>query len=308
MQNNEIIIATRQSQLALWQANFIADELRRVHVGLKVELMPMTTQGDRQLDASLAKIGGKGLFIKELETALLAGRAHIAVHSMKDVPAELPAGFALPVIGYRADPKDALVSPRYASFAQLPEGAKVGSSSLRRQAQLLRQRPDLKLLPVRGNVDTRLRKLDEGDYDALVLAAAGLDRLSLSERICQRLPIEQCLPAVGQGALGIECLAGDERVLSLLQPLNNAAEHACVTAERALSLALGASCTTPLGGYAQIDQTGSGLSLRAVLAAPDGSQVLRAQQRAQDPQGLGRAVAQALLAQGAATILDSLAS
>lgn len=307
MQDNEIIIATRQSELALWQANFIAAQLRAAHPRLSVKLLPMTTKGDRLLDDSLAKIGGKGLFIKELETALLAGQAHIAVHSMKDVPAEMPPGFVLPVVGFRADPRDALVGGNYRTLAELPTGARVGSSSLRRQSQLLHLRPDLKLLPVRGNVGTRLGKLDDGEYDALVLAAAGLDRLGLADRINARLLPEECLPAVGQGALGVECLTDDERVAQLLAPLDGEVDHACVAAERALSLALGASCTTPLGGYARFDESSGLLHLRAVLAAPDGSAALRAEQQGQQPELLGQAVAKALLEQGGQRILDLLA-
>ncbi|MGI9324201.1 MAG: hydroxymethylbilane synthase [Pseudomonadales bacterium] len=307
MPDNEIIIATRQSKLALWQANFIAEQLRVAHPSLSVSLLPMTTKGDRLLDDSLAKIGGKGLFIKELEAALLAGQAHIAVHSMKDVPAEMPEGFALPVIGFRADPRDALVGGNYRSLAELPQGARVGSSSLRRQSQLLHLRPDLELLPVRGNVGTRLGKLDDDEYDALVLAAAGLDRLGLADRINARLLLQECLPAVGQGALGVECLAGDERVAELLRPLDGEVDHACVAAERALSLALGASCTTPLGGFASVDDGSGLLHLRAVLAAPDGSELLRAQHQAREPELLGQTVAKALLEQGGKRILDQLA-
>lgn len=299
-----LTIATRQSQLALWQANFIAGQLRAAHPQLTVELLPMTTKGDRLLDASLAKIGGKGLFIKELESALLAGDADIAVHSMKDVPAEMPQGFALPVIGYRADPRDALVCRHGSCVGDLPQGARVGSSSLRRQAQLLHLRPDLELTPVRGNVDTRLQKLDAGEYDALLLASAGLDRLELGMRASERLDVDLCMPAVGQGALGIECLEGADQVLEWLAPLNCAEDNACVSTERALSHALSASCTTPLGGYATMDA--GRLQLRAVLAAPDGSRLLRAQGDGDDPRTLGNAVAGQLLDQGARDILDQL--
>lgn len=301
-----LVIATRKSELALWQAHFIAEELRRMHPGLVVELLPMSTKGDEVLDKSLAKIGGKGLFIKELETALLAGTAHVAVHSMKDVPAQMPDGFALPVIGYRADPRDALVCRSAGSVEQLPEGARVGSSSLRRQSQLLARRPDLQLQPVRGNVGTRLQLLDDGKVDALLLAAAGLDRLGLEQRITARIDIEDSVPAVGQAALGVECVAGDERVLALLAPLNSEHDSLCVRAERALSFGLGASCTTPLGGYATRSTDTGALGLRAVLGAPDGSTLLRAEAEGRDPEALGAQVAQALLAQGAGDILEQL--
>lgn len=308
--DDTLVIATRQSALALWQAEFIAAELRRLYPELTVQLLPLSTKGDQILDRSLAKIGGKGLFIKELEAALLTGEAHLAVHSMKDVPAEMPEGFALPAIGYRADPRDALVvgsqSGAVRSIADLPAGARVGSSSLRRQAQLLALRPDLALVPVRGNVNTRLAKLDAGDYDALLLAAAGLDRLGLDQRISLRLHTDQCLPAVGQAALGIECMADDDRVLALLRPLNSRAVSDCVDAERALSLALGASCSTPLGGYATQAGAGGDIALQAVLGAPDGSTLLRASGAGTDPIEVGQAVAQALLEQGAAGILEAL--
>ena len=237
---------------------------------------------------------------------MLAGIAHVAVHSMKDVPAQMPDGFALPVVGYRADPRDALVCSMADTIAQLPTGARVGSSSLRRQSQLLAQRPDLVLHPVRGNVGTRLKLLDTGVVDALLLATAGLERLGLQKRIAARIPIPDSVPAVGQGALGVECVAGDHRVLDLLAPLNSAHDRRCVTAERALSGALGASCTTPLGGYATVAADGRGLELQAVLGAPDGSRLLRAQDVGEDPEQLGAQVAQSLLDQGAGAILEQL--
>lgn len=306
MADQTLTIATRQSTLALWQANFIADELRSAHPDLTVVLLPMSTRGDEILDRSLAKIGGKGLFIKELETALQDGLAQLAVHSMKDVPAQMPDGFALPVIGFRADVRDAFVSNRFERLEALPEGARVGSSSLRRQAQLLALRPDLKVSPVRGNVETRLRKLDDGEFDAIMLASAGLDRLGLGERIRERLPVSRCVPAVGQGALGIECLAGDALTQERLAPLNSPVDSLCVGAERALSDALGASCSTPLGAIAGLDLSSRELDLTAVLAAPDGQTVLRAEARGADPQAVGREAATALLAQGGQQILDAL--
>ncbi|MEM1230354.1 MAG: hydroxymethylbilane synthase [Pseudomonadota bacterium] len=306
MTDSTLTIATRQSTLALWQANFIADELRSAHPGLTVELLPMSTRGDEILDRSLAKIGGKGLFIKELETALADGTAQLAVHSMKDVPAQMPEGFALPVIGFRADVRDAFVSNSCDSLAALSQGARVGSSSLRRQAQLLALRPDLQVAPVRGNVETRLRKLDEGEFDAIMLASAGLDRLGLAQRVRERLDPRRCVPAVGQGALGIECRADDERTQALLEPLNSPVDSLCVAAERAVSEALGASCSTPLGALAELDLATRTLTLHAVLAAPDGQTVLRSEAQGSDPASVGAEAAQALLAQGGQAILDAL--
>lgn len=274
----QLVIATRESALALWQAEHVKARLQALYPDLEIQLLGMTTQGDRILDVTLNKIGGKGLFVKELETALAEGRADLAVHSLKDVPMHLPEGFALAAILQREDPRDALVSNHYASLEALPAGAVVGTSSLRRESQLRARFPHLVVKPLRGNVQTRLRKLDEGEFDAIVLAAAGLKRLGLTERIRLELSPEQSLPAVGQGALGIEIRADREDVLALLAPLNDAETAACVTAERAMSRALGGSCQVPLGGYAEL-QHGM-LTLRAFVAEPDGRVVYTAQAQA----------------------------
>ena len=301
MASERLVIATRQSELALWQANFIAERLREAHPELTVELLGMTTQGDRWLSAPLAQVGGKGLFIKELENALAEGRADIAVHSVKDVPAQLPPGFAMPIVGFRDDVRDALVSTSGAGLFALPHRARIGSSSLRRQAQLLSARPDLRVAPIRGNVQTRLRKLDAGEFDAVVLAAAGLHRLALDGRICEYLEMEVCLPAAGQGALGVECRAGDDRVQGLLAPLHDARTFAIVAAERAVSGDLEADCSAPLAAHATF-QVGS-IHLRALLAAADGSRVITASGRGDDPHQVGAAVAASLRAQGAVALL-----
>ncbi len=306
MTEARLVVATRQSKLALWQAEYVAERLRRAHPELMVELLRLTTQGDRWLSAPLAQIGGKGLFIKELEAAVADGRADLAVHSVKDVPARLPDGFAMPAIGFREDPRDALVSAAGSGLAGLPEGARVGSSSLRRQAQLLRARPDLRVWPVRGNVDTRLRKLDHGEFDALVLAAAGLHRLGLGHRITEYLHEDVCLPAAGQGALGIECRADDERVRALLVPLNDQRTHAHVTAERAVSAALNADCSAPLAAHAS-HQAGT-MVLRARLASPDGRVILQARAAGDEPGALGAAVASDLITQGARSLLAAAGS
>jgi hydroxymethylbilane synthase len=299
-----IVIATRESKLALWQANFIRATLEAASPGTRVEVLGMTTRGDQWLSSPLSQVGGKGLFIKELEEAMIDGRADVAVHSMKDVPAELPDGFALPLIGYRADVRDALVVPGGQTLAGLPGGARIGSSSLRRQAMLLAARPDLKMLPVRGNVGTRLDKLDGGDYDALVLATAGLERLGLGERITERLPTELSLPAAGQGALGVECRSDAEALKDLLSSLEDPLVADCVRAERLVSAGIGADCSAPLGAYAQ--QTGEGLLLEARLATPDGRRVLQAQASGFDALALGRQVARTLLEQGAADLLAGI--
>lgn len=296
-------IATRKSPLALWQAEHVAEALRCAHADLRVELVPMSTRGDKLLDAPLAKVGGKGLFIKELEKALLDERADIAVHSLKDVPAELPPGFSLPVFMSRADPRDGLVSGRYESLERLPAGARVGTSSLRRQCQLLAARPDLQVLTVRGGVHTRLGKLDAGEYDALILAVAGLERLGMSDRVRQVLAPEVLLPAVGQGVLGIECRAHDAPVEDLIAVLNDVDSAARVAAERAMNSRLGGGCQVPIAGYAELD--GEGLRLRALVASVDGRRMLRAEGRAPREEGarLGRQVAEELLGRGADGIL-----
>jgi hydroxymethylbilane synthase len=266
----KITIATRESRLALWQAQHVQARLQAL--GHSVRLLPMTTQGDQILDRALSKVGGKGLFVKELETALFDGRADIAVHSLKDVPMEMPDGFALACVMQREDPRDALVSPHYASLQALPLGALVGTSSLRRVALLQALRPDLKIEPLRGNLDTRLRKLDEGQYAAIVLAAAGLIRLGLAQRIAQTFETEHMLPAAGQGALGIEICTGRDDVAQALAPLAHAPTWLAVSAEREVSRAMGGSCSMPLAAFATWQ--GSALHLRAAYGDPDGAKPL----------------------------------
>ncbi|MCX7171882.1 MAG: hydroxymethylbilane synthase [Proteobacteria bacterium] len=302
-----IVIATRESRLALWQAEHVRSLLQRLYPASSVELLGMTTRGDQILDRPLAKVGGKGLFVKELETALLDGSADIAVHSMKDVPMQLEADFALVAIGPREVPLDAFVSSKYASLADMPPGAVVGTSSLRREAQLHANFPYLAVTSLRGNLDTRLRKLDAGDYDAIILAAAGLTRLGLGERVRAVLPAELSLPAAGQGALGIEALAARADVAAWLAPLNDPATAACVRAERAVSRALAGSCEVPLGAYAVMQEAGR-LLLRGFVATPDGRRFARAELNgaAADPEALGLALAAELRAQGAVEILAEL--
>ena len=302
---DELRIATRKSRLALWQANFVKSELERHHPGLGVELIGMTTEGDRRLDARLATLGGKGLFIKELEAALLRGDADLAVHSMKDLPADLDNRFALPAVGFREDVRDAWIS-LHGPMDAAPAGATVGSSSLRRQAQLLAARPDLVVLPVRGNVDTRLRKLEQGEFDALVLAVAGLTRLGRADSITEALGLDRCLPAAGQGALGIECLARNTRVHELLQPLNDSADSLCVRAERGVSAALGADCSMPLGAHAKLGE--DGLTLRAILGSPDGGVLIRAAATRPDADSAVNAVVGELRRQGAGPLLAAAAT
>ncbi len=301
-----LVIATRRSALALWQAGHVRERLRALWPGLAVELLPLSTRGDELVDVSLVKAGGKGLFVKELESALADARASIAVHSMKDVPADLPPGFTLGAILAREDPRDAFVSARYPDLASLPAGATVGTSSLRRQAQIAARHPSLEIRPMRGNVDTRLAKLDRGEYAAIVLAAAGLKRLGLAARIRSCLEVEESLPAAGQGALGIECLASHTDVIELLAPLDDRASGACVRAERAVNRALGGSCTIPLGAFAQA--SGSRLRLRALVAAPDGKRMARAEVEgdAAAPEALGERAAALLREQGADEILATL--
>lgn len=299
-----LVIATRRSRLALWQAEHIKQRLESAHRGLAVELLPMSTRGDELADQRLDQAGGKGLFVKELESAIAESRADLAVHSMKDLPAELPPGYMLAAITAREDPRDALVSNRFHSFAEMPAGAVVGTSSLRRSAQVAERHPRLQIRLLRGNVETRLAKLDRGEYDAVVLAVAGLARLGLAARIASRLELDESLPAPGQGALGIECLASDKRMVTLLAPLNDAATARCVRAERAVSRALGGSCTLPLGAYAEL--AGARLRLRALVASADGARVIRAQREGEDPERLGAQVAEELRAQGAQEILSSI--
>jgi len=302
----EIRIATRKSALALWQAEHVKARLEAAHPGLKVSLVPMVSKGDKLLDAPLAKIGGKGLFVKELETALLEDQADIAVHSMKDVPMDFPEGLGLFCICEREDPRDAFVSNTYDSLDALPAGSVVGTSSLRRQAQLLARRPDLKIHFLRGNVNTRLAKLDAGEYDAIILAAAGLIRLGFEDRIRASITVEHSLPAGGQGAVGIECRVGDAELQQLLSPLNHTETALRVTAERAMNKRLNGGCQVPIACYAILE--GEQLWLRGLVGEPDGSRLLRAEQRgsAEDAERLGIEVAEALLAQGAGDILKAV--
>lgn len=299
-------IATRQSPLALWQAEHIRARLQTLHPSLEVELVTFVTQGDKILDTPLAKIGGKGLFVKELEAALLDGRADLAVHSMKDVPMSLPEGLALPVICEREDPLDAFVSNHYTHFDELPLGAKVGTSSLRRKCQILKARPDLQIIDLRGNVGTRLSKLDDGLYDAIILASAGLKRLDLQHRIRHTLAPHLSLPAVGQGALGLECREQDQAVLALIAPLAHAQTDACVRAERAFNAYLEGGCQVPIAGYATL-QNGN-IHLEGRVGQVDGQKLLIAQQQdqIQNAVALGESVAQALLEQGAKQLLQAL--
>ena len=303
-----VVIATRASALALWQARHVQSALLQRHPGLTVSILEMTTEGDRKLGTSLAKIGGKGLFVKELEDALLAGRADIAVHSMKDVPMYLPDGLMLAAMLERADPRDALVASGYTDLAALPAGARVGTSSLRRECQLRANHPQFLIEPLRGNVQTRLGKLDAGRYDAIILAAAGLKRLGLTARIAALLTPEQSLPAVGQGALGIECRQDRDDLLELLSPLNHPPTWHCVTAERALSRTLAGSCNVPLAGFAEI--SGTQMRLRALVGAPDGSRVVRGEctGAVAEAEMLGVALAEELRSRGAADILAALAA
>ena len=301
-------IATRQSPLALWQANYVKDRLQQLYPDLTIELVPMVTKGDVILDSPLAKIGGKGLFVKELENALLTQEADIAVHSMKDVPMQFPEGLGLAVICQREDPRDAFVSHSYRTFAELPQGAVVGTSSLRRQCQLKALRPDLDIRSLRGNVGTRLSKLDNGDYDAIILASAGLIRLGLADRIASFLDVEQSLPAAGQGAVGIECRTDDMQVQALLAPLADAETTYCVRAERAMNNHLQGGCQVPIGGYAVLQQ--GQLYLRALVGDIDGSRIIRAKGKSavENAEILGVKIAEQLLAQGADKILQAIYS
>jgi hydroxymethylbilane synthase len=301
-----LVIASRESALAMWQAEHIRDRLRALYPQTEVSILGMTTQGDQILDVTLSKIGGKGLFVKELETALEDGRADLAVHSLKDVPMNLPEGFVLAVIGEREDPHDAFVSNNHESLAALPAGSVVGTSSLRRESQLRARFPHLQIEPLRGNVQTRLRKLDEGKYAAIILAAAGLKRLGLGSRIRALISSEDSLPAVGQGALGIECRADRADLIALLQPLHHPETAACVLAERALSRALAGSCQVPLGGFAEVKN--GKLRMRGFVASPDGKRMTHSEQIGEvgNPEALGNMVADALRAQGADEILAAL--
>ncbi|MFF7397052.1 hydroxymethylbilane synthase [Achromobacter sp. NPDC008082] len=301
-----LVIATRASRLALWQAEHVRDRLRTLYPACAVELLTLTTRGDQILDRTLSKVGGKGLFVKELENALLDGRADLAVHSLKDVPVDLQAPFELCAVLDRADPRDAFVSNRYATLAELPAGAVVGTSSLRRESQIRARYPELVVKPLRGNLDTRLGKLDKGEYDAIVLAAAGLDRLGLGARIRSLLDPADSLPAAGQGALGIEIRDDRDDMRAWLAPLISSTTTACVQAERAVSRTLGGSCQVPLAAFAEL--SGDTLSLRALVASTDGARIVRTTRTgpAADADALGVAAAQELLDGGAAAILQEL--
>lgn len=308
-----LTIATRQSPLALWQANFVKDTLEKLYPTMKVELLEMVTKGDKILDTPLAKIGGKGLFVKELENALYEKRADIAVHSLKDVPMVLPEGLTLGAYLERHAPTDAFVSNRYASLDELPDGAVLGTSSLRRECQIAHAKGSLTIKSLRGNVGTRLSKLDAGEYDAIILATSGLERLGLGERIRHELDDELSLPAVGQGALAIECRADDETILQLLAPLNHLATRLCVIAERAMNKTLEGGCQVPIAGFATIN--GNTLSLRGRVGSIDGKTLLKSQNAItlthgvddeQNAENLGKQIAQDLLSQGADQILKEV--
>lgn len=311
--NVSLIIATRESALALWQAHHVRDRLQALYPETRVTLLGMTTQGDQILDQPLAAIGGKGLFIKELEVAMEEGRADLAVHSLKDVPMDMPPGFTLAAVAKREDPRDALVSSRYTALAQLPKGAVVGTSSLRREAQLRERYPHLTVQPLRGNVNTRLRKLDEGQYDAIILAAAGLIRLGFGARIAAFLDVEDSLPAVGQGALGLECRADRGDVIAVLAPLIDTDTLLAVSAERAFSRALGGSCQTPLAAHAVFGSDGGRegtLWLRALLADREGREVMRGERRGEvaspsAAEALGLALADEFMTRGAQRLLPT---
>ena len=302
----QITIATRESALAMWQAHHVRQQLQTLYPQIEIKILGMTTTGDQILDKTLSKIGGKGLFVKELEQAMQEGRADIAVHSLKDVPMVMPEGFVLAAIGEREDPRDAFVSKQFKKLEELPPGSVVGTSSLRRQCQIQARFPALKIESLRGNVQTRLRKLDEGQYAAIILAAAGLKRLGLGERITSLLPTEQSLPAVGQGAIGIECRAGRDDLVALLAPLNHSITAACVTAERGMSRALAGSCQVPLGGFAEIAD--GVLRLRGFVSSVDGVRVVRSEVsgKAEEAEQIGKELAQRLIGMGADKILAEL--
>ncbi|MBK1655540.1 hydroxymethylbilane synthase [Allochromatium vinosum] len=304
--SNSIRIATRKSPLAMWQAEHVTARLKALHPGLTVEIIGMTTKGDQLLDSPLSKVGGKGLFVKELEQGMLAGEADIAVHSMKDVPVEFPEGLHLAVIMERENPYDAFVSNTYANLAELPEGTCVGTSSLRRQCQLADRRPDLRIEPLRGNVNTRLAKLDAGEYDAIILAAAGLIRLGFESRIRDCIDPVDSLPAIGQGAIGIECRVDDERVHQLIAPLADRDTTDRVLAERAMNARLNGGCQVPIGGHAVLD--GDQLILKGLVGTTDGTRILRAEASGPraEAEAIGVRVAEDLLGQGADAILSAL--
>ena len=301
-------IATRKSPLALWQAEFVKSQLQRYHPRLNIELVTMTTKGDKLLDTPLAKIGGKGLFVKELETAMLQDLADIAVHSMKDVPMEFPEGLCLSVICEREDSSDAFVSSHFGTLAELPENAVIGTSSLRRQCQIRAHFPMLQVKELRGNVNTRLSKLDAGEYDAIILASAGLMRLGMADRITQRLPTSISLPAGGQGAVGIECRSNDTRMQELIAPLHHLESAICVRAERAANKHLQGGCQVPIACFAELSDNGATVNLRGLVGSVDGSRILRAHAtgNADNPEKLGIQVAKDLLSQGAGKLLAEI--
>ena len=301
-------IGTRRSDLAMWQAVFVRDALLRAHSGLHIELVGITTEGDRTLDVPLAEKGGKGLFLKELEQALLDGRIDLAVHSMKDVTVTEPDGLHIPVICEREDPHDALVSTRFGDLSELPDGAVVGTCSLRRQSLLRYRFPQLKVENLRGNVNRRLQRLDDGDFDAIILAAAGLLRLQMAGRIRQRIPTGIMLPAVGQGAVGVQCRADDAKTTSLLAPLDHVPTHARITAERAANAHLGGGCHLPIGAFAEIE--GEQLRLRGLVGRPDGSNILFASAKGlvSEAEAVGHTLADDLLGQGAKALLQEFAN
>jgi len=306
MTDNILRIATRKSPLAIWQAEHVASRLQQLHPQLQIELVRMSTSGDKLLDSPLSQVGGKGLFVKELEQGLLSGAADIAVHSMKDVPVDLPPGLHLPVILQREDPRDAFVSKNYANIDDLPPGARLGTASLRRQCQLRARRPDLDIVTLRGNVNSRLAKLDSGDFAAIMLAAAGLIRLGMGARITRLLEPEESLPAIGQGAIGIECRNGDSRVLDLIGALDHTPTHICVRAERALNIRLHGGCQVPIAGFAEL---GHGvILLRGLVGSMDGQRFVRGDisGKPEDAEELGTVLAEDLLARGAGAILAEL--
>ncbi|MDD5265918.1 MAG: hydroxymethylbilane synthase [Methylococcales bacterium] len=306
MADKIIRIATRQSPLALWQAEHVAELLVRAVPGVRMQLVKMVTRGDKILDAPLAKVGGKGLFVKELEQGMLENLADIAVHSMKDVPVDFPEGLHLAAILLREDPTDAFVSNRYSMLNELPPNARIGTSSLRRQCQIKEKFPDAEVIPLRGNVNTRLSKLDAGDYDAIILASAGLIRLGMAERITQSLDTSVSLPAIGQGAIGIECRVDDLEINEILQTLHDAGTGLCVSAERAMNARLNGGCQVPIAGFAQL-QDGQ-IAMRGLVGNPDGSVLYRAERKGGLDQGvvIGQQIAEDLLAQGADKILQAL--
>ena len=306
MADKIIRIATRQSPLALWQAEHVAELLERAFPGVKTQLIKMVTRGDKILDAPLAKVGGKGLFVKELEQGMLENLADIAVHSMKDVPVDFPEGLHLAAILMREDPTVAFVSNHYSMLNELPTYARIGTSSLRRQCQIKEKFPNAEVIPLRGNVNTRLSKLDAGDYDAIILASAGLKRLGMAERITQSLDTSVSLPAIGQGAIGIECRVEDLEINEILQTLHDAETGLCVSAERAMNARLNGGCQVPIAGFAQVQ--GGQIAMRGLVGNPDGSVLYRAERTGGLDQGvaIGQQIAEDLLAQGADKILQAL--